>query len=58
MQGMPVGIRVDGHGFDARFLAGSHNADGNFTAVSDKDLLYQALPALMTQLMCGKAHFC
>ena len=58
MQGMLVGICVDSHRLDACFLAGSNNADGNFTAVGYKDLVYQVLLALMTQLVCGNSHFC
>ncbi|MCY1361538.1 hypothetical protein D9M69_482070 [compost metagenome] len=39
VQGVPVGIGVDGHRADAHFGAGAHDSDGNLTTVGDQDFL-------------------
>jgi hypothetical protein len=36
MQRMAVGVGVNGHRFDAHFLARTHNAYGDFTSVGDE----------------------
>jgi len=58
MQGMLVGICVDSHRLDACFLAGSNNADSNFTAVGYKDLGYQVSLAPVTQVTRVFSGFC
>jgi len=37
MQGVAVGLRVDGHRGDAQFGAGTHDAHRDFTPVGDED---------------------
>ena len=39
VQGVLVGVRVDGDGFDAELLAGTGDVDGDFAAVGDEDSL-------------------
>ncbi|MCY1397606.1 hypothetical protein D9M71_126150 [compost metagenome] len=39
VQGVPVGIGVDGHRADAHFGASAHDADGDLTTVGDQDFL-------------------
>jgi hypothetical protein len=36
---LDVGLGVDGEGFDAQFAAGADNAQGDFAAVGDQNLL-------------------
>ena len=35
VQGLPVGLRIDGHGGDAHLLAGTDDADRDLAAVRD-----------------------
>ncbi|MNF78710.1 hypothetical protein D3C84_609030 [compost metagenome] len=39
VQGVPVGIGVDGHRADAHLGASAHDSDGNLTTVGDQDFL-------------------
>jgi hypothetical protein len=34
----PVGLGIDGHGFDAQFLGGPDDPEGDFPPVGDQDL--------------------
>jgi len=39
MEGIAVGLTVDGDGADPEFLAGANHAEGDFSAVGDEDFL-------------------
>src|SRR5579884_1151962 len=39
MQGIAVGIAVDGYAGQSQFTARSNDADGNFTSISNQNLL-------------------
>ena len=39
MQRLHISLRVDGQGLDAQFAAGADDAEGDFAAISDEDLL-------------------
>ena len=45
VQGMAVGLRIDGYGPDAEFLAGGENPKSNFAAIGNQDLLEHVLGA-------------
>jgi hypothetical protein len=38
MQGMLIGVRIDSHGLDAKLPAGSHDPDGDLTAIGNQNL--------------------
>ncbi len=44
MHGVGVGGRMDGDGLDAEFLAGAQDAQGDFAAIGDEDLVEHARP--------------
>ncbi len=39
MQGPGVRIRINGHGANAHFAAGTHDAQGNFASIRDENFL-------------------
>jgi hypothetical protein len=43
VQGVGVHVRVHCHGLQARVLAGTGDADGDFSAVGDQDLAHKLL---------------
>ncbi len=57
MQGMAVGLGEHRHRAHAHFGTGPHDADGNFTAVSDQQLLDHAvIPSVDEQKAAGWGH--
>lgn len=52
MQGMAVGIGIDGHGLDAHFPACPHDANGNFPTVGDEYFLDHA--SALDRVLSGK----
>ncbi len=53
MQGMAVGLGIDGDRFDAHFRAGAHDAHGDFPAVGDQDFLDQVQPLAVGRTPAG-----
>ena len=39
LEGLAVGLGVNGESLDAEFAAGAHDAQGDFAAVGDEDIL-------------------
>ena len=39
MHGIRIGGRMDGNGFNAHFTAGTHDPEGDFASVRDKDFI-------------------
>jgi hypothetical protein len=39
MGGVPVGVGVDGDGFNAQFMTGANNPQGNFPAIRHQQFL-------------------
>jgi hypothetical protein len=44
MQGVLVGVRIDGNGSDAHLAGRFHDPNGDFTSVGDKNFLEQGTP--------------
>ena len=39
VQAVAIGLRVNGHGFDAKILAGANDANGDFASIGDQNFL-------------------
>ena len=43
MHGIGIGVRIDGHRFDVKFLASPDDTDGDFTTIGDEDFFKHGL---------------